>query len=191
MCSELALWHPLETSVVCIESAFHRRLLPIDNWQETLVEIHELSAGKKGASAAREALKLVTPFSESPRESELKIALYRAGFPAPFQQVNIYDRRGELLGRADFMFDCGLIVEYDGRSKYDNTFDLTPLDQVLMSERAREKAFQNEGFVILRVDADNFRDQSFLAQTRTLLETMNKAGFSVPRNQWRATGRAW
>lgn len=189
-CAEMALWHSTQSAVMAIESAFHRKLLHVGEWEKVVELIVERVAGRKGAARARQALKLVTPFSESPRESELKVALWRAGFPVPYQQVNIYARTGELLGRADFMFECGLVVEYDGRVKYDNSLG-TPLDHVLLNERNREKALQNEGFVVLRVNADSFWDQTYLAQIHNLLTHMQNAGFSAPKAQWRAAGRAW
>ena len=176
--------------MTAIESAFQRKLLSARAWKQVVELIGKRVAGRKGAARARQALKLITPFSESPRESELKVALWRAGFAVPYQQVNIYARSGELLGRADFMFECGLVVEYDGRAKYNNSLG-TPLDRVLLNERTREKALQNEGFVVVRVDADSFWDQTYLAQIRTLLTHMQNAGFSAPKAQWRAAGRAW
>lgn len=189
-CAEMALWHSTQAAVTAIESAFQRRPLHVGEWEKMVELIIERVAGRKGAAQARQALKLVTPFSESPRESELKVALWRAGFPVPYQQVNIYARTGELLGRVDFMFECGLVVEYDGRVKYDNSLG-TPLDHVLLNERNREKALQNEGFVVLRVDADSFWDQTYLAQIHNMLKHMQNAGFSAPKAQWRAAGRSW
>lgn len=54
--------------------------------------------------------------------------MYQAGLPAPLQQTEIYDIRGQLLGRVDFLFDdISLAVEYDGAGKHNGEFGIERL----------------------------------------------------------------
>lgn len=211
MCAELALWCPLDEAVVLIESAFARGAIPTFDWQDFLDEVRSLVRGRIGASRALRTLSLVTAFSESPRESELKLRRWEAGLPTPLQQATLRDRRGLVLGRADFLFECGLVVEYDGRIKYhldDVSFNTAlghpklsadqfqlhrrlSTSEVLMQERAREKAIQNEGFVVLRVDAAAYRSGKYIHQIRSLINTMNRFPIKPPMSQVSGGVPAW
>lgn len=187
MCAELALWCPLNEAVVGIESALRHQDI-------SMREVAELLRDRHGKPAAEKALSLVTSFSESPRESELKIRMWEAGLPAPYQQVEIINDLGMVLGRVDFMFACGLIVEYDGADKYllnGNSRKSMTTEQVLYAERVREKLLQNEGFVVFRVDANSFRSDLFLLQIQEILERLRASPLGISPSRWRAGGLAW
>lgn len=200
MCAELALWNDFDDALVRIESAFNKRVLRRDDWEFTLLEIESLLHARKSAAQARKVLKLVTPFSESPMETQLKLALWRAGFEPPLQQVEVRNALGGVIGRADFMFDCGLIIEYDGRGKYGFEWSkslgyATSPDvdtaHVIYEERRREKALHNAGFVVVRVDAESFRSGSFIHEIDATLTRIKRSNLEVPREQWTAAGLAW
>jgi hypothetical protein len=67
-----------------------------------------------GVTLARQAVGLVDPRAESPRESELRVILQLAGMPATPQYPVIY--RGTFLGRLDLAYpEHRVAVEYDGQ----------------------------------------------------------------------------
>ena len=71
--------------------------------------------GRRGVGRVREALELVRPGVESPKETELRLLLLRAGLPEPEINVRTYDDRGRYLGRPDLRYAwCKLAVEYEG-----------------------------------------------------------------------------
>ena len=54
--------------------------------------------------------------SESRRETQLRLAIVRAGLPEPELNQVIYSKTGERIGRADKVYRrYKLIVEYDGQ----------------------------------------------------------------------------
>ena len=84
----------------------------------TLDELRMRVAGYsgRGARRAREALEHVRVGSESRRETQLRLAIVRAGLPEPELNQVIYSKTGERIGRADKVYRrYKLIVEYDGQ----------------------------------------------------------------------------
>lgn len=190
MCAELLLWATIDEAVVAIEDAFARKLLN----QQDIAEVGLLIDHRRGAAAAREVLRLVTPYSESPRESEVKLAMWRAGLPAPFQQAVVRDHEGRFVARVDFLFPCGLIFEYDGRAKYLKNGELgeaTVDPAVIASERRRERALQNLAFVVMRGDAETFADPELFVQVKRMLDKLSQREVMVTDGLWRAPGAAW
>lgn len=190
-CRDLSLWHPLEDAVVATEYALNKGLL---DWQEWL----DSEAGLKcrhGARQARQTYKLITPWSESPRESELKIAMWQAGLPAPYQQATIYDDTGRIIGRPDFLHEEGIASEYDGADKYGETFHEAL--HAFQKERTREAAIQGHGIHFIRINAINYRDGSAVQHIQTLLNTSRDRARTLgttpqlPRHRWSSPGKAW
>ncbi|MBC2682016.1 hypothetical protein [Corynebacterium anserum] len=229
LAAELLLWGSQLEGLVAIEAMLHQRKITIDAVEPSL-EFMKRRRGKsrKGRSAqdiAKETLMLITDCSESPRESEVKYELWKAGFPAPYQQVDIFKaklsdnwvRKADFLGRVDFMFPCGLVVEYDGRDKYLDTksnayFDLDgahssarlgmdgahssarlgKIDpQKIMEERQRERRIQNQGFEVIRIDAESFKEGAWLNEVRQSLERRRAEGRIAPEGKWHARAWAW
>lgn len=84
----------------------------------TLDELRMRVAGYsgRGARRARAALDHVRVGSESRRETQLRLAILRAGLPEPELNQVIYSKTGERIGRADTVYRGQmLIVEYDGQ----------------------------------------------------------------------------
>lgn len=68
-----------------------------------------------GRLKARQCVDLLDPRAESPKESELRIMLQSANFPAPSINPDILDHRGQFLARGDIAYeDYRVLVEYDG-----------------------------------------------------------------------------
>ncbi|WP_151903176.1 hypothetical protein [Corynebacterium urogenitale] len=71
----------MTTSVVAIEGALQKKVLPVFQLPDLEWQILELPSARR----VREGLGLISPYSESPRESEVKLRLYMEGFSAPYQ----------------------------------------------------------------------------------------------------------
>lgn len=68
-----------------------------------------------GRLKARQCVDLLNPRAESPKESELRIMLQTAKFPAPAINPDILDHRGQFLARGDIAYEeHRVLVEYDG-----------------------------------------------------------------------------
>ncbi|MBC2682541.1 hypothetical protein GSS87_09105 [Corynebacterium sp. 4HC-13] len=219
--TQLAMWHArdkgLARACIAAEDALNRGVI---SWREFLPEkLMPAFASRAGNVVAKEALNLITPWSESPRETELKLAMWEAGFPPPFQQVVIRRRDGRFVGRVDFLFPCGLVVEYDGVAKHTGllaqdskvmasseitssewlnaTSESAPLAQEaarvsILRERERERQIIALGYEVVRVDRHSFRDGSAIesiGQRLTWLEEHPRP-FMNDWN-WTAAGKAW
>ena len=72
-------------------------------------------AGTRGAGRLRDALALVRPRVESPKETELRLLLLRAGLPEPEVNVKRRDALGRYLGKPDLSWAKHLVsAEYEG-----------------------------------------------------------------------------
>jgi hypothetical protein len=75
----------------------------------------EARAGTRRAGRLREALCLVRPRVESPKETELRLLLVRAGLPEPEVNVKQRDAAGRYLGKPDLSWAGHLVsAEYEG-----------------------------------------------------------------------------
>lgn len=114
---------------------------------------HALSQlpGLPGTARAARLLDLADSGAESPGETRTRFELLFAGFPRPETQIMIRTRLG------DFWADLGwrrwrLLLEYDGRPKYDA--DGT---EVLFAEKRRHDAIVEAGYRVLRVTKEDLR----------------------------------
>jgi very-short-patch-repair endonuclease len=75
----------------------------------------EARAGTRGVGRLRDALTLVRPRVESPKETELRLLLLRAGLPEPEVNVKRRDPLGRYLGQPDLSWEgCLVSAEYEG-----------------------------------------------------------------------------
>lgn len=118
---------------------------------------------RNGHQRGLRAMRLVDGRSESPRESVTRLILNSV--PVDMElQINIYDTSGVFVGRADGGCPaCGVLWEYDGESKY---VRLAPPGQstaeVVLAEKRRENRFAELGWLTLRIDRHDHRDQQAL-----------------------------
>lgn len=72
----------------------------------TLAELREAMSGRgrPGAPKLRQALALVRTGSSSPPETQLRLALLRAGLPEPELDVEVRDPSGRILGRSELAY---------------------------------------------------------------------------------------
>jgi len=91
--------------------------------------------------------------SESVGESRSRVAIARAGLPAPDLQVEWYAAAdGRFLGRSDFGWrERRTVGEFDGRIKYGR---LVPPGRqpgdVVFQEKRREDLIRGEGITVVR-----------------------------------------
>ena len=73
-------------------------------------------AGRRvGGAKLRAALELITTDSWSPRETQTRLELLRAGLPMPKLNFDVFDDRGTRLGCVDFCYpEYGVVIEYQG-----------------------------------------------------------------------------
>lgn len=115
--------------------------------------------GHRGIRAARAVLEYADGGSESPGETTARLAFLRAGLPRPVTQLAVETRLGT------FWVDLGwpeqrVLGEYDGRSKY---ADAGAPAAVVIEEKRREDALVEQGFRVIRIDADDVRHPETLA----------------------------
>ena len=69
----------------------------------------------RGIAMVRQAMESVRAGVESPKETDLRLLLTRAGLPEPEINRRTYDARGRYLGKPDLRYRwCKVAVEYEG-----------------------------------------------------------------------------
>ncbi|HIW95648.1 MAG TPA: hypothetical protein H9867_04065 [Candidatus Corynebacterium gallistercoris] len=187
----LAAWHSLEDAVVAAEHALRTGALTLHTLHRAAPHFTNLA----GAATFRQALRLINPHSESPRESGLKCKFFRAGLPAPLQQPIVHDSARSPIGRPDFLFDgtTGLIVEYDGDGKYGSPDNTEEAFLALHNERRREKRLLSVGLRMFRVHSNSYDDPEMMPDLIQAFHQQEKlrGGAAVPRCLIEGGYRAW
>ena len=110
------------TFVDCATLLSERELLSVGDWlvAQRLTDPGSLwgyciESHLDGVQRARRVAPLVRSDVASPRESEVRWHLGRAGLPEPELNADIYDAHGRWLARGDLVFrEWKVLVEYDG-----------------------------------------------------------------------------
>lgn len=124
--------------------------------RDELCDAHIRAGRSRGAANRVAALELCTDASESPRESELRVLLFRAGLPMPTANVEIFDGF-RFVARVDLLFaSARLIVEYDG--DYHRDPDQWSRDQ------SRRAELESLGYRVTVVTARDFDDPGALVR---------------------------
>lgn len=128
-------------------------------------DIEEVAArhpGSRGLRQLRDALNLVDPGAESPKETWLRLLLIRAGLPTPTTQIEVVD--GDWVARLDMGWEeMKVAVEYDGDQHR------TDRRQYLRDIRRMER-LQQLGWIVIRVVAED-RPADVLRRVREALES--------------------
>lgn len=104
---------------------------------------------------ARLMLGLLSPWSESPGESEMRFLLLVAGTPEPTLQHQV--TTGDRQWFIDAAWPHALIgLEFDGRGKYAGSAD------TLYREKRRQEHLERRGWTILRVGWPDLKDPELL-----------------------------
>jgi very-short-patch-repair endonuclease len=137
---DLARHRGFREGVVLTESALRQKLT-------TKPEIERVQADCRGwpfTRHAARALAVAGNDTESVGESLTRAVLAELGLH-PKAQANIYREDGVWIARVDFLFaDQRVVVEFDGRVKYDDP-------DALWKEKLREDALREAGYQVIRL----------------------------------------
>lgn len=91
-----------------------RRQDPLSS-MDRLLHLVEGMARRRGVKKAKEALRWIRPRTDSPKETELRLVLIRAGLPEPAINVAILDENGQWVQDPDMGYpDLKIAMQYDG-----------------------------------------------------------------------------
>ena len=134
-------------AVAVADAALHRHLVD----RHALVVAVRRATGWPGVPAARRVIAFADVRSMSVGETRSRIAIHRAGLPAPVLQWEV--RSGShLLGEVDFGWpELATVGEFDGKAKYGELLrpGQNPAD-VLFAEKVREDALRDHGLRVVR-----------------------------------------
>ncbi|MFE7846591.1 endonuclease domain-containing protein [Microbacterium sp. NPDC057407] len=127
-----------------------------------LHEAHRQAGSGRGSRTRADALALCVGGSESPRESETRVALVLAGLPTPETNVEIWDG-GRFVARVDMLYrDRKIVIEYDGEYHFTHA--------QWQRDRSRRAALAELGYHIVVVASADLADPASLtARIRRLL----------------------
>lgn len=106
--------------------------------------------GRRGIVAVRDLLPLADARSESPMESEARLAMLDGGLPVPELQFEILDGNGELR-RLDFAWpDQRIAAEYDGIAWHSGP-------EAMVRDRRRHTALMDVGWSVIPIVYEDVR----------------------------------
>lgn len=106
--------------------------------------------GRRGIVAVRDLLPLADPRSESPMESEARLAMLDGGLPVPELQYEIVDGNGDLR-RLDFAWpDLRVAAEYDGVAWHSGP-------EAMVSDRRRHNALADVDWNLVPIVFEDVR----------------------------------
>lgn len=109
---------PFEQAVVVADAALAPREGGPLTDRAALIAAVERST-RHGLAAARRAVAFADGGGRSPGESRSRVAMWRAGLPAPVLQYEVRTAAGRLVGIVDFAWpELRTVGEFDGRIKY-------------------------------------------------------------------------
>ena len=137
-----AVDHGIVTGVVSADAALREGAVTLDELAEALDGVATWPHSSRAASMVR----LVDGRRESVGESRCAVALALAGIDVT-PQVPIFDERGALVARVDFLVDGTMvIIEFDGKVKY-----ASGDPRVLWHEKRREDRLRRLGYLVVRI----------------------------------------
>jgi hypothetical protein len=141
---DLACRYPVHTAVAAMDALARAARLKVADI-ELAAQRHPR---RHGLRRALEAVRLVDPGAESPRETWLRLLVIRAGYPRPETQVAVYNEYGVLLGEVDLGWrERKLAVEYEG------AHHRSP--KVFAKDIKRMREMTEAGWFVIRVTASD------------------------------------
>jgi hypothetical protein len=135
----------------------------VNRWttQAQLVAYLQARPGTRGVVRARETAALVRAGAGSPQESRLRLIIVRAGLPEPAVNVPVFDEVGGWIGSPDLGYGAYRIaLQYEGDVHRSNP-------RRWRQDIARDEAFADAGWLVLRVTADDVARPSRLLHRLT------------------------
>jgi hypothetical protein len=162
----LRVTHPARTVVDCARHLSRPWALAVADvarrdWgldRGALVGAAERNPRAPGHRAAVWAAHYARPEPESPLESLARATVILGGHPAPVPQIWVPTDRG--LFRVDLMDEVGVVIEADGKVKYNGPEDV-------WKEKVRQDAIRRRGHEVVRFTmADHHRPDRWLTEYR-------------------------
>ena len=145
---ETACIASIEAGLVTMDSALHLKLVT----QDELKDAAKNFANWQGSRSARITARLADGRAESPGESRSRHLFWRFHLPKPTLQHYVNTSNGLFIARTDFAWlDYRHLGEFDGKVKYDGTFDEDGR-RTVFDEKRREDAARGELFGMSRLD---------------------------------------
>lgn len=145
---ETACIASIEAGLVTMDSALHLKAVT----QGELTDVAKNFANWQGSRSARITARLADGRAESPGESRSRHLFWRFNLPKPNLQYCIYTIDGLFIARTDFAWlDYRHLGEFDGKVKYDGTYDEDGR-RTVFDEKRREDAARGELFGMSRLD---------------------------------------
>lgn len=121
--------------------------------------------GKPGARMLRDAFGLIRENAESPKETEWRLAIVRAGFPEPVVNYELRSSDGRLIAILDLAYPQWMTgLDYDGRHHAED-------EKQFVRDGIRYNAIQQAGWYDIRIVA-GMRPSAVLADLRQRLLRM-------------------
>lgn len=178
---DTALWNGVPVSLPIADHLLRHELITT----ESLATAVKGRGRQPGIAKARLVQACATPLSESPRESEFRLALLEMGLGDFYIQADIVDDTGTFIGRVDFLFpQYGLAIEYDGAGKYQGQYG-NNIPHTLRKDMTRHHRFTNAGIRLLRINNALFTSGRWVDVIRTAISK------SQPRDalpEWQFSG---
>ncbi len=138
---------PFEPSVITADAALHRGHVTPERLREMLLWMGDWP----GARGAGRAVMFADGRAETVGASRGRVFFHVHGMPKPELQVEILDRAGLLLARADFLFRRQRTIgQFDGRLKDREATGSRPLDEVVWVAKVREDGLRSLGWEVVR-----------------------------------------
>jgi hypothetical protein len=153
--SPVHTWCQLSTvlgldDLIGLGDALVRRKRPLATMEELRAGVLGYS-GQRGAKALREAVDHVRPRTDSPKETEARLLIVRAGLPEPEVNGEIVDRFGKKMATGDLVFRAyRVLAEYDGEQHF---FD----DEQYHWDIDRLDAIMEAGWRVIRINNSHLR----------------------------------
>ncbi|TFC75942.1 hypothetical protein E3T23_14480 [Cryobacterium cheniae] len=164
--SAVDAWVQLSTvltldELIILGDSLVRRQRPPSTMAELCAAVAR-QAGLPGARRLREALILVRPRTDSPKETVLRLLIVRAGLPEPEVNVTLRNRFGAFMALGDLAYRrYKVLIEYDGGQHREDERqfhrDIDRLDEPM-----------EEGWRVIRVNKSHL-PQAIIARIRTAL----------------------
>lgn len=180
---DLARWSSFPDAVRALDAGLAEGLFTLEEIDRRVVAM----SGLQGIDQVKRAALFASPGSESPRESDMKLLLHGLGLPPPLQQVKIFTRRGQWIGRVDFFYpEIGLVIEYDGQAKYG-----IHEGAAARKELQQTVTYLINGLCIVRIRKEHLRTGEASEIIGECHRHLTETGRPYPRDCWKGGVRAW
>lgn len=151
---DVARRRSLDEAVMIIDALYQAtRLTP-----DLLTDFAAKKRGRRGINALRDVLLLADPGAESPRETQLRLLIVRAGLPRPVSQHTVTDTAGRFIGRADLAWpEWKVAVEYEGAHHFTDP-------RQARKDALRANAYMRAGWRVIRVLNEHLHNPKALIQ---------------------------